>query len=42
MKFIEDDCGFDDEAELRRHIIKLSAAAQAEKAEREKARPAAE
>ena len=37
-----DDCGFDDEVELRRHIIKLREAAQAERAEREKAPPAAE
>jgi hypothetical protein len=41
MKFIEDDCGFDDEAELRHHIIKLREAAQAERAEREQAQPAA-
>ena len=37
-----DDCGFDDEAELRGHIIKLRAEAQAEKAEREQAQQAAE
>ncbi len=37
-----DDRGFGDEAELRNHIIKLREAAQAERAEREKARPAAE
>ena len=42
MKFIEDDCGFDDEAELRRHITKLRGEAQAERAEREQAQQAAE
>ena len=34
-------CGFDDEAELQRHITKLREAAQAERAEREQAQPAA-
>jgi hypothetical protein len=42
MKFIEDDCGFDDEAELRRHITKLRGEAQAERAEREQAQQSAE
>ncbi len=42
MEFIEDDCGFDDEAELRRHITKLRGEAQAERAARDQAQQAAE